>query len=327
MKTTRQTAIGATPVTAVPSMGGSPRLVQGVRIKPDREEMVAVPGGRVYVRINGDLAAQRPPTILVHGGPGSSHWYFLNATALAAERAVILYDQLDSGRSDHPNAPSNWNLPRFVAELKAIREALGIARWHVLGTSWGSTIVIDYAADRPAELASAILSSPAVSARTWLRDTKRLIGKMPRKVRDRLMACESAGFASAECDQAAEHFYRRYVMRFDPPASVQAYKDALPESFNPNIYKHMWGPTEFHATGTLKEFDVSPQLKRLDGRRALFITGEYDEALPSTVSVFARVSRASFRVVANAAHLAMSDNPERYLSILAPWLRRHDGRT
>src|SRR4051812_44311285 len=104
-------------------------LPQGVRIAPDREEMVPVEGGRVYVRINGDLKASRPPIVFAHGGPGSSHWYWLNATALADERAVILYDQLDSGRSDHPGDPKNWTVPRFVDELPAIARALGIARW------------------------------------------------------------------------------------------------------------------------------------------------------------------------------------------------------
>ena len=62
----------------------------GLRVGPEQEEMVPVEGGHIYVRINGDLHNDRPPIVLVHGGPGSSHWYFLNATALVDERAVIL---------------------------------------------------------------------------------------------------------------------------------------------------------------------------------------------------------------------------------------------
>ncbi|MEO6581198.1 MAG: twin-arginine translocation signal domain-containing protein, partial [Sphingomicrobium sp.] len=65
--------------------------------KPDLERMIAVPGGRVYVRVNGNLAGPRPPLVILHGGPGGVHSSYLDALALSAERAVILYDQLDSG--------------------------------------------------------------------------------------------------------------------------------------------------------------------------------------------------------------------------------------
>jgi len=48
----------------------APALARTLRIRtePDREGMVAVAGGRVYVRINGDLNGPRPPLIYAHGG-------------------------------------------------------------------------------------------------------------------------------------------------------------------------------------------------------------------------------------------------------------------
>ncbi len=101
--------------------------------KPARELMVPVEGGRIYVRVDGDLASPRAPIVMIHGGPGGTHAAFLEALALADERAVILYDQLDSGRSDRPNDPANWRVARFVDELEAIRDALGIARWRLPG--------------------------------------------------------------------------------------------------------------------------------------------------------------------------------------------------
>ena len=55
----------------------------GIRIAPDQEAMVPVNGGRIYVRVNGALAGAKPPILFIHGGPGSSHWGWLNATALA----------------------------------------------------------------------------------------------------------------------------------------------------------------------------------------------------------------------------------------------------
>ena len=110
---------------------------------PDREAMVPVEGGRIYVRVNGRLDGPRPPVLMIHGGPGGSHSVFLNALPLADERAVILYDQLDCGRSDNPDNPDNWRVARFVDEVDAIRRALAIPRLHVLGASRGGTIALE----------------------------------------------------------------------------------------------------------------------------------------------------------------------------------------
>ncbi|QXQ08565.1 proline iminopeptidase-family hydrolase [Sphingosinicellaceae bacterium] len=297
----------------------------GVRFKPDREAMIPVPGGRAYVRVDGDLRGPRPPIVFLHGGPGSSHWYFLNATAMAGERAVILYDQLDSGRSDHPGIVANWNVPRFVAELEAIRVALDVPRWHILGASWGGTVALEYAAQRPPALASAVLQSPLVSTEVWLRDARILKDGMPPATRKLLDDCDTPGAAAPEaCTAATDAFYRRHVNLTEPGAAVTAYRAGLPRAFSADIYNAMWGRAEFTATGTLKDYDGRPLLKQLDGARTLFLAGEYDEARPATVQGFAHEAGASFAVVPAAAHMALGDNPAGYLRLLRPWLAAHD---
>jgi L-proline amide hydrolase len=322
----RRTLIAAGAAALAMPLFARPAAVAGLRVDPDREEMIAVPGGRVYVRVNGDLRAKRAPIVLAHGGPGSSHWYLLAATALADERAVILYDQLDSNRSDAPGDPANWTVPRFVAELEAIRARLGIDRWHVFGTSWGATFALDYAAAHRDRLASLILSSPLISTPVWLADARRLKDAMPEPTRTLLDRCDTPGAApEADCQAATDAFYARHVRRYAPLPEVAAYRDAQPRAFSPAIYTHMWGRAEFTATGTLKDHDGTPLLARLDGGRTLFVAGEYDEAVPATVAAFAaRVPGATFAEIPDAAHSIMSDNPAGYLDLLRPWLGRHD---
>jgi len=300
-------------------------ILPGVRLQPDREEMVPVEGGHIYVRINGDLDNGRPPIVMAHGGPGSAHWYFLNATTLADDRAVILYDQLDSGRSENRGDPANWRVERFVNELEAIRAHLGVERWHVLGTSWGGTIALEYGARQPAALAGLILQSPLISTQAWLRDANRLKDAMPPAIRDILYLCDTPSAASdADCEAAIRAFYRRHIQLYDPAPAIAAYRAALPISFNAKIYNHMWGRAEFTASGTLKDYEGTPLLKRLDGRRTLFVTGEADEAVPETVEAFAAQAGADFAIIPDAAHFAMNDNPAAYLAILRPWLLRQD---
>jgi proline iminopeptidase/L-proline amide hydrolase len=291
-----------------------------------RELMVPVEGGRIYVRINGELNGPRPPVLMIHGGPGSAHANFLNALPLADERAVILYDQLDSGRSDAPNDPANWRVPRFVAEVEAIRRALGVSRWHVLGGSWGGTIALEYGARRPAGLASLVLQSPLVSTRSWLADANALRRLLPGETQRMLTACEGRRPPPAgQCGAATDAFNARFLRRVPLTREQQAYRAALPTPFNTRIYEAMWGKTEFVSTGTLRNYDGEPLLARLDARRLLWVTGQHDEARPATVHDFAaRTPGSSFAVIEDAAHAIFNDNPEGYIALLRRWFRRND---
>lgn len=296
--------------------------------RPDRERMVAVEGGRIYVRQNGVVSAARPPLLLIHGGPGGTHAGQLPFLRLAGERAVILYDQLDSGRSDAPNDPRNWRVARFVDEVDAIRRAFGLERLHVYGGSWGGTIALEYAARRPAGLSSIVLQSPLVSTRRWLADANALRATLPADAQAMLTRCEGAAPPPAErCRAADEAFNSRFLRREPVPPAIEAYRRGLPSAHNDRIYQGMWGRTEFVSTGLLRDYDGEPLLARLDGRRTLFVTGQHDEARPETVADFARqVPGAEFAVVPGASHSISVDRPDELVMIVERWLARIDAR-
>ncbi|MEH3102832.1 MAG: proline iminopeptidase-family hydrolase [Sphingomonas phyllosphaerae] len=298
---------------------------------PDREAMLPVPGGRVYVRVNGDLNGPRAPLVLIHGGPGGTHTGMLDALALADERAVILYDQLDSGRSDWPQDPANWRVARFVDELAAIRRGLAVERWHVCGVSWGGTIALEYAARRPAELVSTVLGGPLIATRAWLADADALRAALPPDARDTLLACEGkTPPAPAACDAATAVFYRHYNRREDPSPALRAAAHVVGDrGFDRRLYETMWGKSEFVSTGTLRDYDGTPLLAKLDGARTLFMVGQYDEARPVTALGFAaRVpGGAEVAVIPGAAHATLSDRPAETVGILRAWLSRHDTPT
>ena len=212
-------AIAALALTS-PVSGKEPMQAAGARAwaMPERELMVPVEGGRVWVSVNGDLEAAGAPVIFIHGGPGGTHTDFGGLTALADQRAVIFYDQLDSGMSDHPGDPKNWRVARFVAELEAIRTALKIERWHVVGHSWGSAIALEYAAMHPDGVASTVLSGTFISTPHWIMGTNLLIRELAPEVQRDILACEGNNRPSAETCKAAEAaFYAAYAGRPDAP--------------------------------------------------------------------------------------------------------------
>jgi pimeloyl-ACP methyl ester carboxylesterase len=78
--------------------------------------------------------------MFVHGGPGAAACHFFPALPLATDRALILYNQLDSGRSDVPGGRAHWTVEHFVDEIDAIRAALNVRTLHFLGQSWGGIV-------------------------------------------------------------------------------------------------------------------------------------------------------------------------------------------
>jgi len=326
-------AIAALALTS-PVSGKEPMQAAGARAwaMPERELMVPVEGGRVWVSVNGDLEAAGAPVIFIHGGPGGTHTDFGGLTALADQRAVIFYDQLDSGMSDHPGDPKNWRVARFVAELEAIRTALKIERWHVVGHSWGSAIALEYAAMHPDGVASTVLSGTFISTPHWIMGTNLLIRELAPEVQRDILACEGNNRPSAETCKAAEAaFYAAYAGRPDAPPrtpQAQAYRKRTEgKGFNRNLYNAMWGPSEFSARGSLVGYDATPLLAKIDGKRTLFMIGQYDEARLETVRNFVSLTAgAELAVVPGGSHGSVLERPVETEGLLRGWLARKDAK-
>jgi len=106
-----------------------------------------------------------------------------------------------------------------------------------------------------------------------------------------------------------------------------AYAGAHPNGFNPKLYNAMWGPSEFACTGSLKDYDGEPLLARLDGRRTIFLGGQYDEARPNTLAGFtARVPGAEYGTIPGSAHGIFADRTLETVALIRGWLARQDAR-
>ncbi|WAT18087.1 proline iminopeptidase-family hydrolase [Aurantiacibacter sp. MUD11] len=297
---------------------------------PTSQHMVEVEGGRVWVRVNGIYTRDNPPVVFIHGGPGGTHLGFGGMLSLADERAVVLYDQLDSGMSERPEDPANWRVERFVAELEAIRQALGYERWHLVGHSWGAALALEYAAAYPQHTASAVLSGTFISTPHWITGTNLLIRELPDAVAADIIACESDTPPTPDvCGPATAAFYNAYNGRPDRPApspEALAYRQRYSgDGWNETVYNAMWGPSEFSARGSLVNYDATPLLARIDGSRTLFMVGQYDEARIDDVQDFVTLTPgAELAVVPGGSHAFFGERPAITEAILRSWLARMD---
>lgn len=97
------------------------------------------------------------PALVLHGGPGGGISPFLRQLHDPKHYRIILFDQRGCGKSTpHASIKENttWHL---VEDIEKLRHHLGVARWHVLGGSWGSTLALAYALTHPAPVASLVL--------------------------------------------------------------------------------------------------------------------------------------------------------------------------
>lgn len=285
---------------------------------PPASGFVNVPGGPVWYEIMGE--GDGAPLIALHGGPGGTSCSLQVLRPLGADRPVVRYDQLGSGRSGRPDDTALWNRDRFVEELETLRTELGIEKFHLLGHSWGGSLAAYYALETDGDhILSLTLSSPLISTEKWIEDTNALRKELPADVQNTLDIHEAAGTTdSAAYKAATEVFYARYFTRGE---AVEDY--TCPDApRNGSIYLQMWGPTEFHATGSLKDFDLTPRLGELD-IPTLFVTGEYDEARPETVKEFARLMpNAEVIVIPDVAHASFSRAPDRYREIVSTFIEQ-----
>ncbi len=288
----------------------------------ETEGRVPVPGGEVWYGIAGQLRHDRLPLLVLHGGPGMNHKYLLPLADLADERPVIFYDQLDAGQSDKPNKPANWTVARYLREIDAVREALGLERVAVFGNSWGGTLAAAYAASRPNGLAGVILSSPLIRTKTWVADNEAYRAALPEELKKIMGTCETEGRTSDPAyEDAVNVFYRRHFCRTDPwPKFLVQCLDEM----NMACYEAMWGPNEFTCTGVLSDYDGSDSLCRIDVP-VVFTCGAYDEATPDSTRAFAeRVPGAHVEVFAASSHMAFIEERDAYIASIRQFLNTLD---
>lgn len=284
-----------------------------------KEGFVQVQGGPIWYRVFGpsaDTSASATPVLFIHGGPGGSSCKFEPVALLLSRfRPVVVYDQLGSGRSGRPLDQKLWTVDRFESEIVSLRKALDLKEIHLLGHSWGAALAAQYLiAGRPPGIKSVVLSGPLLSTEKWIADANILRTQLPEKTQEILTRNEQAGTTdSQEYIAATDEFYNKFLYHQELHPVVASCAQA---PFNMEIYQLMWGPSEFHATGSLRGFDLTSRLHEISAP-LLFMAGRYDEARPETVKTFARLVPGSrVEILENSGHMAPLEEPERYAAIL-----------
>jgi proline iminopeptidase len=119
----------------------------------------------------------------------------------------------------------------------------------------------------------------------------------------------------------AVEFYRRHLCRLD--WFIEAVEQSLRNGEGmPPVYQSMAGPSEFTITGTLKDYDCTPQLHRLT-LPTLLTCGRYDEIPPETTAWYQSLIRNSeMMVFEQSAHMPHLEETEAYIGAVQDFLHR-----
>jgi proline iminopeptidase len=241
-------------------------------------------------------AAGGKPAVFLHGGPGGGVEPHYRRFFDPARYRAVLFDQRGAGKST-PWAGVDENTTQdLVADIEALRQHLGIARWLVFGGSWGSTLALAYAQAHPDRVTELVLRGVFLLRQKELRwfyqqgadaifpdAWEHFIAAIPAAERGdllhayhrRLMSPDrEVMLAAARAWSVWEASTSR--LRFDPGLIASFGEDAFAEAFA-RIEAHY-----FVNGGFLREGQLLEEAGRIRHIPGVIVQGRYDVVCPMT---------------------------------------------
>ncbi|MEM1314545.1 MAG: proline iminopeptidase-family hydrolase, partial [Pseudomonadota bacterium] len=234
------------------------------------------------------------------------------------ELRVVAFDQLGCGRSDKPTDPALWRIERYVEEVEAVRQALGLGQVDLLGHSWGGWLSIEYALTYPQALRTLILENTCGDIPHLTQELNRLREALGPETVAMMQRHEALGALDhPEYEAAVTILNYRHVCRMDvwPDAVNRSLSD-----WNMDVYGAMQGPNEFLYVGNLKDWARIDRMPEI-ACPALITTGLHDEIGPPCAMRMANaLPDARVEVFRNSSHMPFHEEPEAYAAVLQAFL-------
>jgi proline iminopeptidase len=306
-------------VTAVPEAPRWCDLIPGL----DKRK-IDVGDASLYVELEG----RGTPLVLINGGPGGTHHYFHPWFSRAAKFArIVYYDQRGCGLSDFKPGEAGYSVDQAVADLDALRTALGFDRWVLLGYSYGGYLAQLYALLHPDRVSGLILlgASPGTEAdagpsrqsefiseaeKARMDEVRRQLGEYAKAaILDRQKTIGLSIYNSfLNGDWKRQHFYRPSPERL---AQIARYEWVQDTNFN-----SIMGQTQarWDFTGAFEGNPIPTLI--LEGRWDLTWSEKKKDILLDNHP------GARMVVFEKAAHGVYDEQPDEFFRVLKDFLRR-----
>jgi proline iminopeptidase len=306
--------------SAVLEVPETARLEEGLDLTTRR---IDVGGAELHVEEEGAGV----PLIVINGGPGGTHHYFHPWFSRASGYArVIYYDQRGTGLSDFEPGEEGYSVEQAVADLEAIRTALGVEKWVLVGYSYGGFLAQYYTTIHPENVAGLVLvgAKPGMWSDTGNSHqydylTEAELDQM-RASRDELRGLrEERGWSRDEYlqlllynnfingDWKRQHFYKPTPEKF---AQIALYEWVNDRNFNSIMNR---SGDKVDLTGAFENNPIPTLL--LEGKWDL----TWGDVKPTLLS--RNHPRSRMVIIEDAGHSIYAENPDVFFAELESFVR------
>jgi proline iminopeptidase len=272
-----------------------------------------------------------PNLMILHGGPGASHDYFLpHLLPLARNNRLIFIDERGGGKSARLEDPSLYTVEGMVEDAEVVRRSLRLGKINLLGHSCGGVLAQAYALKYQNNLSHLILCSTFHSTRALNDVFKAMMAKMTPELRQRIEKLEQAGLFGHGKDYEKNRYPSDYMVAAWGegyfPYLFQKHPDA---NFDPNqmgnmawdVYRAMWGSHgEFVVDGNLTNVEYGNRLPSLKVP-TLITVGDHDECDPSLAKAMnALIPGSKLVILPDSGHMTFVDQPELFTRAVEEFL-------
>lgn len=264
-----------------------------------------VNGIQIYWQIDGE---DGNPIVLVHGSWGDHQNWTPVVPTLSRSFRVLTYDRRGHSRSER--LPGQGSVREDSADLAALLKHLRHSPAHVVGNSFGASIVLRLAIERPDVFRSMILHEPPVFG--LLADDPDAKPALAA-VQDRTSAVVNL-LTAGDWEQGARQFVE--TIAFGPGAWLE-----LPGEVRDTFV--------FNAPTWLDEIRdpeaMETDLTRLRGFSAPTLLTVGEQSPPFFALVVGRIARslpqAATRTYAGAGHVPHLSHPEEYVRVVTAFIK------
>jgi proline iminopeptidase len=306
--------------TAQAGKAGASHSASASNVYPVQEGFVDANGVMIYYKTLGRGA----PLMVVHGGPGASHDYFLPyLLPLARHNKVIFIDERGSGRSQKLEDPAGYTVENMVEDVETVRQALGLGKISLLGHSYGGALAQAYALKYQANLTHLILASTWSSSKALNEIFVRMKQNMSPGLRDRIDKLEADGLFGHGKDYEKNRYTNDYMIAsWGEGYFPYLYQNHPDPNYDPvdagkmawDLYREMWGEHgEFIIDGNLKSVEYTDRLAGIKVP-TLILVGDHDECDPSlSQAMHDKIAGSKLLIFPKAGHMTFVDDTDMFI--------------
>lgn len=301
--------------------------------EPDDSNIYQIKQG--YVDANGVMIwyeefGKGEPLMIVHGGPGATHDYFLPyLIPLAKHNRLIFIDERGSGKSEQLEDVKKYTVENMAEDVEAVRKALNLGKMNLLGHSYGGVLAQAYALKYQEHLSHLILCSTFASTSEMNKVFEQIKANMSPELRDRINKMESGGLYG----HGLPYEQNRYTDEYMKAAWGEGYFPYLYQrrpdpSYDPtdagfawDLYREMWGSDgEYIIDGNLKSVEYVDQLHTIKVP-TLVNCGDHDECAPwLSKEMHEKIPGSKLVIFPQSGHMTFVDQPDMFIKTIEDFL-------